>query len=58
MDKTEFQHADSDSGKSPIGDDKVRHLPLEVVPDPDEGLSVEERKKVVWTAVRLGWRVH
>jgi hypothetical protein len=49
MEKADFQRGDSDSGKIPIADEKTRHLPLEAIPDPDDGLSAEERAKIVYT---------
>jgi hypothetical protein len=59
MEKADFQRGDSDSGKIPIADEKTRHLPLEAIPDPDDGLSAEERAKIVYTrssplAARMG----
>ena len=53
MEKVEYQQGDSDSGKSPVGDEKLRHEPLGAIPDPDEGLSAEERAKIVQTPVCL-----
>ena len=50
MEKTDFHHGNSDSAKSPIGDEKIRHVPLEAIPDPDDGLSAEERAKIVTVA--------
>jgi hypothetical protein len=50
MEKTDFHHGNSDSAKSPIGDEKIRHVPLEAIPDPDDGLSAEERAKIVTIA--------
>ena len=51
MEKADFHHGNSESTKSPIGDEKIRHVPLEVIPDPDDGLSAEERAKIVPTSV-------
>ena len=49
--ETDFHHDDSESAKSPIGNEKIRHVPLEAIPDPDDGLSAEERAKIVPTSV-------
>lgn len=52
MEKTRgITGADSDSGHSPsnekhVGDKHVSNL--DQVPDPDAGLSAEERAKIVW----------
>jgi hypothetical protein len=51
MEKADFHHGNSESTKSPIGDEKIRHAPLEAIPDPDDGLSAEERAKIVPTSV-------
>ena len=47
MEKADFHHGDSGSAKSPIGNERIRHVPLEAIPDPDDGLSAEERAKIV-----------
>lgn len=47
MEKRDYHHGDSDSANSPTGNGKVRHVPLEAIPDPDDGLSAEERAKIV-----------
>jgi hypothetical protein len=49
--ETDFHHDDSESAKSPIGNEKIRHVPLEAIPDPDDGLSAEERAKIVPTSI-------
>ena len=51
MDKADFHQSNSDSAKSPIENEKIRHVPLEAIPDPDDGLSAEERAKIVPTPV-------
>jgi hypothetical protein len=51
MEKEGFHHDNSESAKSPIGNEKIRHVPLEAIPDPDDGLSAEERAKIVPTPV-------
>jgi hypothetical protein len=51
MEKEDFHHDNSESAKSPIGNEKIRHVPFEAIPDPDDGLSAEERAKIVPTPV-------
>lgn len=57
MEKATVVHrGDSDSGRSPSDDEKhVGHKPtdaLALVPDPDDGLSAEERAKIVYPLYR------
>ena len=59
MEKATIAHRrDSDSGRSPSEDEK--HLgthkaadALALIPDPDDGLSAEERAKIVITSLPL-----
>jgi hypothetical protein len=51
MEKADFHHGNSESAESPIENEKMRHIPLEAIPDPDDGLSAEERAKIVPTSV-------
>jgi hypothetical protein len=57
MDKTEPKISDSDDARSPSDNEKhvKNELPVDIVdiPDPDEGLSEEERKKIVSTGMSL-----
>lgn len=57
MEKRDYHHGDSDSANSPTGNGKIRHVPLEAIPDPDDRLSAEERAKIVLPLVRLASRV-
>ena len=54
MEKAELKHSDSDEAHSPPGFDKHTEggAPVDLIniPDPDEGLSEEERKKIVSNA--------
>ena len=47
MDKGDFSNGDADGAKIRIADEKTLHRSLETIPDPDDGLSAEERAKIV-----------
>ena len=47
MDRGDFPHGDPDRAEIPIADEKTLHRSLETIPDPDDGLSAEERAKIV-----------
>lgn len=55
--KSTVDEADHPSDRSPSTDEKLfeNGAPIAVVdiPDPDEGLSEEERKKIVWLDLNI-----